>query len=121
MKKILCLIGFILLSSTSFSQNTNLLKTETKGDLTEVTLYYDNGEIMQHGAYSKIGKLQGEWESYNNDGTRKCIAFYDDGVKVGTWTYWSNGIKTKVTYENNKIISINNVNPNLEKPTIDNH
>ena len=121
MKNIILIIGLLLLSTTVFSQKTKAPKTEIKGDLTEITLYYDNGEIMQHGFYSKTGKLHGGWESYNNDGTRKCIAFYDNGVKVGAWTYWDKNTKTNVVYENNKIISIEKENPNLDKPTIDHH
>ncbi|MFD1294834.1 nicotinic acid mononucleotide adenyltransferase [Lutibacter holmesii] len=121
MKNILFIIGLLLLSTTAFSQDSKTPKTEIKGDLTEITLYYDNGEIMQHGFYDKTGELHGGWESYNNDGTRKCVAFYDKGVKVGTWFYWNKGIKTKVIYENNVIKSIEEVTPELGKPTLDDH
>ncbi len=114
MKKTFFIATLLLFTSITFAQKTNLPKTEKKGKLTEVTLYYDNGKMMQHGFYAKSGKLHGGWESYNNDGTRKCVAFYNNGVKVGTWTYWDKGIKTNVVYNNNKIISIKKIDPDLK-------
>ena len=110
MKNIFFIVLLILCTSTIYSQQTQLTKTEDKGDLKEVTIYYENGGIMQHGFYTKSGNLHGGWESYNIDGTRKCVAFYDKGVKVGTWYYWDKGIQTKVVYDNNKIISVEKVN-----------
>lgn len=115
MKKLFLLVfALVLFTTTTNAQKTNLPKTEKKGKLTEVTLYYDNGEIMQHGFYTKSGKLHGGWESYNANGTRKCVAFYDKGVKVGTWIYWNKGLKTNVVYDNNKIIKIEKVDPNVK-------
>lgn len=104
MKKIILISIFALFSLSLSAQNKHLPKTEKKGKLTEVTLYYDNGEIMQHGFYTKSGKLHGGWESYSENGSRKCVAFYDKGVKVGTWYYWNNKKVTKVIYDNNKIV-----------------
>jgi len=109
MKKLLFIFGLLLFTSIIYSQNNKLQKTEIKGDLTEVTLYYENGTIMQHGFYTAEGKLHASWESYNQDGTRKCIATYNYGVKVGIWTYWNENKMTKVTYDNNKIIDIKEV------------
>jgi antitoxin component YwqK of YwqJK toxin-antitoxin module len=110
MKNIFFIILLILCTSKIYSQQTQLPKTEEKGDLKEVTIFYENGEIMQHGFFTKSGKLHGGWESYNSDGTRKCVAFYNEGVKVGTWYYWDKGIQTKVIYDHNKIISVEKVN-----------
>ncbi|MFK5958350.1 MAG: hypothetical protein QM495_05685 [Lutibacter sp.] len=109
MKNILLLIAIIFLTLTSYSQENELMKIEKKGNLQEVTLYYENGAIMQHGFYTEDGKLHASWESYNIDGSRKCIATYNFGVKVGIWTYWNNNKITKVEYDNNKIISIKEV------------
>jgi len=114
MKNILFIVTLLLSFSITYAQNTKLPKTEKKGDLTEVTIYYNNGEVMQHGSYNAAGKLQGQWNSYNEDGSKKCIAFYDYDVKVGTWIYWDKGFKTNVVYDNNKIIRIEKVDPNLK-------
>jgi len=86
-----------------------IAKTEIKGDLKEVTLYYENGTIMQHGFYTENGELHASWESYNIDGSRKCVATYNYGVKVGVWTYFKDNKITKITYDNNKIIDIKEV------------
>lgn len=106
MKNLLVALMFIFFIPTLYSQNTNLPKTEAKGDLQEVTLYYENGAIMQHGFYTKDGKLHASWESYNLDGSRKCYATYNKGVKVGTWIYWTDTKITKIEYDNNKIVKI---------------
>lgn len=104
------LIFTLLLFCTAiYSQNTKLPKTETKGDLQEVTLYYENGSIMQHGFYTKDGKLHASWESYNSDGSPKCYATYNYGVKVGVWTYWNENKITKIEYDNDKIVKIEEV------------
>jgi antitoxin component YwqK of YwqJK toxin-antitoxin module len=109
MKTLLLTLTLLFSSIFSFAQDSNLRKTEIKGDLLEVTLYYENGTIMQHGFYTEDGKLHASWESYYIDGTRKCVATYNYGVKVGIWTYWNNDKITKVEYDNNKIISVKEV------------
>ena len=106
MKNLLFTLAFIFFIPALYSQNKNLPKTETKGTLQEVTLYYENGTIMQHGFYTKEGKLHASWESYNEDGSRKCYATYNNGVKVGTWIYWADNKITKIEYDNNKIVKI---------------
>jgi len=106
MKKLLLLATLLLFTNTIYSQESELRKIEKKGDLQEVTLYYENGAIMQHGFYTEDGKLHASWESYNIDGSRKCIATYNFGVKVGVWTYWNKNKITKVEYDNNKIVSV---------------
>jgi len=108
MKNIL-LLALAFLTFNSYSQENELKKIEKKGDLQEVTLYYESGTIMQHGFYTEDGKLHASWESYNIDGSRKCYATYNFGVKVGIWTYWNNNKITKVEYDNNKIISVKEV------------
>jgi hypothetical protein len=110
MKKTLFILIVLFCTSFIYSQTNKLQKTEIKGDLTEVTLYYENGSIMQHGFYTKEGELHASWESYNMDGSRKCIATYNYGVKVGVWTYYKDNKMTKITYDNNKIIEIKEVN-----------
>ncbi|WP_298365672.1 hypothetical protein [uncultured Lutibacter sp.] len=117
MKSYITVFLFLIFSSCLYAQQTTLPKKTAKGNLQEITLFYDNGNIMQHGFYTNDGKLHASWESYNMDGTKKCYATYNYGVKVGTWTYWSKDKITKVEYDNNKIISIEEFD-NPEKPKI---
>lgn len=88
------------------AQEEKLKKTEIKGDLVEVSLFYETGQLMQHGFYNKKGELHGGWESYNLNGEMTCYATYDRGVKVGVWTYWNKDKVIKVTYEKNKIVDV---------------
>lgn len=113
MKNTFLTLVLLFVSIFSFAQDSDLRKTEKKGDLLEVTLYYENGTIMQHGFYTEEGKLHASWESYNMDGSRKCVATYNFGVKVGIWTYWNNNKITKVEYDNNKIVSVKEVPEDL--------
>jgi antitoxin component YwqK of YwqJK toxin-antitoxin module len=106
MTRLLFIIGLLFTTSIGYSQNTELKKTNVKGDLTEVSLFYETGALMQHGFYTKEGKLHGSWESYNIDGSIKCYATYNNGIKVGIWTYWYADKISKVEYQNNKIINI---------------
>jgi len=101
-------VSFLLLFFTLavYSQDTELKKIEQVGDLYEVTLYYEDGNIMQHGFLNKDMQLHASWESFYNNGNRKCVAFYENGAKVGTWFYWFLDKKTKVVYENNKIVEV---------------
>lgn len=99
----------MFISLNVFAQEGAKKKIEKVGDLFEVTTYYENGQVLQHGFLSKNNKLHASWESYYKDGSRKCVAIYDNGVKVGTWYYYNKGIKTKVIYNNNKIISIDTI------------
>lgn len=110
MKIFLTLIT-IFFFSVSFYGQENVKKIVPVGDLYEVTIYYPNGNIMQHGFLNKEQKLHASWESYFQDGSRKCVATYDNGDKVGVWFYWKDGIKTKVTYKDNKIEKVEEVDP----------
>ena len=106
MKKLLVLVGFILLGLHVTAQSKTNQKIEPVGDLFEVTVFYDSGQIMQHGFLTQDNQLHASWESYYENGNLKCIATYDHGAKVGTWFYYYFDKRTKVVYEDNKIISV---------------
>ena len=106
MKNLVLFLTIFSLSLTLVGQEKKNQKIEPVGDLFEVTVYYDSGQIMQHGFLNKQNQLHASWESYYENGNRKCIATYDNGVKVGTWFYYYFDKKTKVVYDNNKIIEV---------------
>ena len=106
MKKSLIIIVCLFLVTVGSAQEIRNQKIEPVGDLFEVTVYYEEGQIMQHGFLDKDNKLHASWESYYRNGNRKCIATYDHGLKVGTWYYWYEDKKTKVVYQNNKVVSV---------------
>ncbi len=105
MKKFI-LIFFLFSSSFLNAQNEDTIKMVNLGSLFEVTIYYDSGSIMQHGFLTPDNKLHASWESYYEDGTKKCVATYDKGVKTGVWYYYYNDNTKRVTYEDNKIVNV---------------
>ena len=106
MKYVYSLVFILACIFTTQAQEEKIRKTKVKGDLIEISLFYETGELMQHGFYTKKGELHGGWESYNKKGEMTCYATYDKGVKVGVWTYWSNNKITKITYDKNKIVEV---------------
>jgi len=106
MRKIIISLFFVFCTIFSYSQERKNQKIEPIGDLFEVTIYYDDGNIMQHGFLTKDNELHASWESYYPNGNRKCVAIYNHGDKVGTWYYWFMDKKTKVVYNKNKIVKV---------------
>ncbi len=109
MKKYISLI-VIFLVSVSLSAQEQKVKTEKKGDLTEATYYYDNGQISQHGFFNADGKLQGTWKQYDAEGKKIAVGNYDNGLKVGKWLFWTEDSLKEVDYVNSKIASVSNWN-----------
>jgi len=114
MKLLYSIIFVLFFTSILSAQEEKIKKIVPVGNLFEVTIYYGNGNIMQHGFLTKDDKLHASWESYNEDGTRQCVATYDNGDKVGVWFYYKEDTKTMVIYDDNKIISVEELLPENE-------
>ncbi len=106
MKKILFVVGVLMLSLSSFAQDLNNPSYVLNGDLIEATLYQDNGKIAQKGYYTKDNKLQGEWISYDAKGNKTAVAYYEAGKKVGTWTFYQGDVMKQVSYQESKIAEV---------------
>lgn len=106
MKKIVFILGLYFITTFAFSQNYATKKIEKVGPLYEITIYYSNGNIMQHGFLTADEKLHAQWESYDEKGNKQCVATYENGIKIGTWYYWNDNKRTRVTYENNNIVKV---------------
>ena len=105
MKKLMPLVVCLLMVAGSYgqqSENTYVLN----GELIEATLFHDNGKVAQKGFYTKDGKLQGEWTSFDIEGNKTATAFYDKGQKVGTWTFYMDGNLKEVTYQDSRIAEV---------------
>ncbi len=107
MKKIVLIFG-LLIAGYGFAQNPKV-KVEKTGDLTMATYYYDNGNIEQQGTFNADGKLHGEWVSYDVNGNKLSVGHYDNGLKVGKWFFWQNGVVKEVEYKNSKITGVNDI------------
>lgn len=111
MKKLLLILSVLFAFQFTSAQHEDTMKMVNLGSLFEVTIYYDNGKIMQHGFLTPDNKLHASWESYYEDGTKKCVATYDKGVKTGIWYYYYNDSTKRVTYEDNKIVEVEELDP----------
>src|SRR5210317_824675 len=111
MKKLLLTLAFLLSLTLVDAQTEDNIKMVQLGSLVEVTIYYDNGNIMQHGFMTNDNKLHASWESYYEDGRKKCVAHYDKGYKVGIWYYYFMDKTQRVTYDKNKIIKVEDLDP----------
>lgn len=107
MKQVISILVFLLFSISSLNAQTeDTIKMVKSGDLFEVTIYYENGNVMQHGFLNADNKLQGSWVSYYEDGSKKCVATYENGEKTGVWDYYYNNSVKRVTYKDNKIVKV---------------
>jgi len=106
MKTISTLLMAFLMSFSLFAQNgDDLVKLEKEGELTKVTMYYDDGSIHQVG-YTKNNKVHGVWKSYDRDGNKIAKAIYENGNKVGKWFFWNDGKLSEVDYSDNRIVKV---------------
>jgi antitoxin component YwqK of YwqJK toxin-antitoxin module len=103
MKKLLILIVALICSAALFSQEVKENVYEVENNLIKVTMFHDNGQISQTGFYTLDGKLQGNWYSYDVEGNKLATANYENGKKVGKWTFWEKGVLREVDYTKNKI------------------
>lgn len=107
MKKYVLLFAIVFASASILAQTDTKVKVENKGDLTEATYYYENGEIQQQGTFNADGQLHGEWISYDIDGNKLAVGKYHNGEKVGKWFFWTDDSLTEVDYIDSKIATVN--------------
>ena len=85
------------------SKNINLNDLQSKsGQITEIKLYHDNGNIYQIGSL-KNNKLHGRWESYDANGNLSVVGEFLRGKKQGKWFFWTTDKFIEVNFKNNKI------------------
>ena len=106
MKKCVLFFAF-LITVVSFGQQKRDLKLNKDTNLIEVVYYHDNGAVSQTGFYTAEGKLQGQWLSFDEKGTKLVLANYENGKKVGKWVYWNGNIVKEVDYTANGIAAVN--------------
>jgi len=90
--------------SLAFAQEVKP-KFEKQNDLVKATYYYDNGAVKEVGFF-KENKLHAQWVTYNEAGEKITVAEYDMGKKVGTWYVISDNTVKELTYEDNKLVKV---------------
>ncbi|WGK65645.1 toxin-antitoxin system YwqK family antitoxin [Croceiramulus getboli] len=106
MKKYMMIIAVALLGMGVYAQDTVKNDYVLEGDLIKATLYHDNGLVSQTGYYTKKGKLQGQWTSFDREGVKTAVAQYDNGEKVGKWFFWTGNILREVDYQDSRIAEV---------------
>lgn len=101
-------IILMLFCVAAFSQEQKVEYTKVDNNLTKATYYFaDNSDVIEReGFFNKNEKLHGMWVSYNVEGDKTSIAYYNNGKKDGVWSYFKDDKVSLVTYDNNKIISV---------------
>lgn len=79
---------------------------KAEGNLVKATYYYEDGSIKTQGFF-KNKKLTGEWASFDKNGNKMQIGYYDNGKKVGKWFLWTKETLKEINYENNSVASVN--------------
>lgn len=107
MKKTFLLLAILLITTSVFAQQEKELKLNEETNLIEATYYHDNGVISQEGTYNLDGKLQGKWMSFDTNGQKTAVGYYDNGVKTGKWFFWSDKTLSEVDYSESRIHKVN--------------
>ncbi|TXE12742.1 nicotinic acid mononucleotide adenyltransferase [Seonamhaeicola algicola] len=113
MKKYILILAVLFMGVSVYAQDKNItVKHEQKNDLVESTYFYADGTVQQKGTFNKEGKLHGTWTSFDANGNKIAVGNYENGKKVGKWTFWANGVAKEVNYVNSKIAKITEVSSN---------
>jgi len=92
---------FVFGFTFSYGQTTKVARTSSP-QLMKLTQFHDNGEIAQHGHIHR-NKLDGVWESFDAEGNKIAVGNYENGVKAGTWFFWTDEQLIEVEFTNNKV------------------
>ena len=92
---------FVFGFTFSYGQATKVERTAST-QVMKFTQFHDNGEIAQHGHIYR-NKLDGVWESFDSEGNKIAVGNYDNGVKAGTWFFWTDEQLIEVEFTNNKV------------------
>ncbi len=107
MRKYILILVVIFIGTQVYAQDTNAkVKHVQKGDLVESTYFYADGNIQQKGTFNKDGKLHGTWTSFDAIGNKVAVGKYENGKKVGKWTFWVDGDVKQVSYVDSKITRV---------------
>ena len=98
------ILSAILFTGVLFAQTAKPV-LEPFGNKIKATYFHENGQVQQVG-YFENGKLEGLWESYNEDGARIATGEYSKGVKTGKWLFWTNEQLAEVNYSKNNITAV---------------
>ena len=103
MKKLV--IAVCILSVSLLQAQDKAPKFEKSGGLVKATYFYKDGKVKEQGFF-KNKKLTGTWISFDTEGSKKTIAHYEAGKKVGKWFMWKEDGLKEIDYTDNVIASV---------------
>ncbi len=82
-----------------------------KGEHTQVAYYDSLGKMVKTGFY-RGDKMDKTWISFDENGERKQIAQFREGVKDGTWLVWDaeGYLRYKILYVKDKVDKVYELN-----------
>ena len=104
MKKLLFVVC-VFFTQTTFAQTVSVEDWDNNGVL-EYVKTSEDGTKLEEGSIID-GQYHGKWTSYFSDGNIRVVAYFNMGKKNGTWKFFNQeGLLThEVTYEDNKRVS----------------
>ena len=99
--QVILIFLFVFCFAFSYSQTTKVERTTSPQQI-KLTQFHANGEVAQQGHILR-NKLDGVWESFDADGKKIAVGNYDNGIKVGTWFFWTDVQLIEVEFTNNKV------------------
>ena len=99
--QVILIFLFVFCFAFSYGQTTKVERTTSPQQI-KLTQFHANGEVAQQGHILR-NKLDGVWESFDADGKKIAVGNYDNGIKVGTWFFWTDVQLIEVEFTNNKV------------------
>ena len=99
--QVILIFLFVFCFAFSYGQTTKVERTTSPQQI-KLTQFHANGEVAQQGHILR-NKLDGVWESFDADGKKIAVGNYDNGIKVGTWFFWTDEQLIEVEFTNNKV------------------
>lgn len=106
MKNIILSLACLFLVTNAIGQVASKEIKKTNKSI-EITNYYDNGQVKEHGFFNAAGKLDGHWIMYDTVGNVLVQGEYDNGMKVGKWLFWDANSLKEVDFKANKLLKYN--------------
>lgn len=108
-------LAVLMFSSVAIYAQEMEQKLNQKTNLIEVVYYHENGIISQEGTFNLDNKLHGIWTSYDEEGNKIAQGSYVNGLKNGTWYFWTEESVREVEYNNNVIAGVTKSENRLTK------
>jgi antitoxin component YwqK of YwqJK toxin-antitoxin module len=103
MKTITFFIALLMTVAISAQETKPTFNKE--GDKVIATYYHENGQVAQTGEFLN-GKLNGEWNMFDQAGKKIASGEYVKGKKTGKWFFLKGDTIQEVDFENSQIVSV---------------